>query len=307
MKNVKTFLTTFYNETVGGIPVVIKMAVPNKGRLNERAVELLQKSGIDLGEEWGRKLYVTAKEQDIEIMFIRAQDIPAFVATGAIDIGITGEDLAAESGFKIKKLMDLEFGYCRLSVAAPEASGIKSAKDIPDGSKVATSFPNLTKEYFKSIGKKVTIIEVSGAAEIMPYLGISDLISDLVASGSTLKMNRLVEVSKIMDSQAAIYSSEASLKKYGAKITDVVASIKSAMAAEDRKYLMANVPKNKLKEVQKVIPGINGPTVLNITGNDDMVAVHAVIRSKDVYNTVNDLKRLGAKGILTLSIDRLVE
>jgi len=287
--------------------VVIKLAVPNKGRLNERAVELLLKSGIDLGEEWGRKLYVMAKDQDIEVMFVRAQDIPAFIATGAIDIGITGEDLAAESGYKIKKLMDLEFGYCRLSIAAPEASGIRTADDIPNGSKVATSFPNLTKKYFKSIGKDVSIIEVSGAAEIMPYLGISDLIADLVASGSTLKMNRLVEVSKILDSQAAIYSSDVSMKKYGAQITDVVASLKSVMAAEERKYLMANVPKKKLKEVQKVIPGINGPTILNIAGNDDIVAVHAVIRSKDVYNAVNDLKRLGAKGILTLSIDRLVE
>jgi ATP phosphoribosyltransferase len=287
--------------------MAIKMAVPNKGRLNERAVELLLKSGIDLGEDWGRKLYVTAAEQNIEVMFLRAQDIPAFIATGAIDIGITGEDLAAESGYKIKKLMDLEFGYCRLSVAAPESSGIKSANDIPNGVRVATSFPNMTAKYFNSIGKKATVTEVSGAAEIMPYLGVSDLIVDLVASGSTLKMNRLVEVSKILDSQAAIYSSSASLKKNKAEIDDVVASIKSVMAAEDRKYLMADIPKDKLKQVEKVLPGIGGPTVLNIAGNDDMVAVHAVIHSKDVYKAVNDLKRLGAKGILTLSIDRLVE
>ncbi len=287
--------------------MAVKMAVPNKGRLNERAVELLLKSGIDLGEEWGRKLYVTAMEQDIEVMFLRAQDIPAFIAAGAIDIGITGEDLAAESGYKLKKLTDLEFGYCRLSVAAPEASGIKKGEDIPNGSKVATSFPNLTKKFFKSIGKDVSIIEISGAAEIMPHLGVSDIIVDLVASGSTLKMNRLAEVSKIMDSQAAVFTSDQSMKKKGPEITDVVASIKSVMAAEDRKYLMADVPKSKLGEVEKILPGIGGPTVLNIAGNDKMVAVHAVIRSKDVYKAVNDLKRLGAKGILTLSIDRLVE
>ena len=287
--------------------MAIKMAVPNKGRLNERAVELLLKAGIDLGEDWGRKLYVTAKEQNIEIMFVRAQDIPAFIATGAIDIGITGEDLAAESGYKIKKLMDLEFGICRLSVAAPESANIKTLGDIPDGVKVATSFPNLTKEFFKSKGKNATIIEVTGAAEIMPYLGISDLIVDLVASGSTLKMNRLVEVSKIMDSQAAIYSSDKAMKKNGPEIADMVASIKSVMSAEERKYLMADVPKNKLKQVEKLLPGIEGPTILNIAGNDEMVAVHVVILSKDVYKAVNDLKRLGAKGILTLSIDRLVE
>ena len=285
----------------------IKMAIPNKGRLNERAVELLSKSGIDLGEDWGRKLYIKAKEQGIEIMFVRAQDIPAFIDSGAIDIGITGEDMVAESGYELKKLMDLEFGICRLSIAAPESSGIKSIDDVPKGARIATSFPNLTKRFFASKGKDVTIIEISGAAEIMPYLGISDLISDLVASGSTLKMNRLMEIAKIIDSQAAIFTSESSFKEKGSEMADVVDSIKSVMSAEDRKYLMADVPKDKLEQVQKMLPGIGGPTVLNIAGNDQMVAVHVVVCSKDVYKAVNDLKRLGAKGILSLSIDRLVE
>lgn len=287
--------------------MAIKMAIPNKGRLNERAVELLSKSGIDLGEDWGRKLYITAKEQGIEIMFVRAQDIPAFINSGAIDIGITGEDMVEESGYELRKLMDLEFGICRLSVAAPESSGIKTIDDVQNGARVATSFPNLTKKFFSSKGKDVTVIEISGAAEIMPYLGISDMITDLVASGSTLKMNRLVEVSKIIDSQAAIFTSETSYKNKGAEMADVVDAIKSVMSAEDRKYLMADVPKSKLEQVQKMLPGIGGPTVLNIAGNDDMVAVHVVVCSKDVYKAVNDLKRLGAKGILSLSIDRLVE
>ena len=285
----------------------MKMAVPNKGRLNERAVELLLKSGIDLGEDWGRKLCITVKELDLEIMFVRAQDIPAFIAAGAIDIGITGEDIVAESGYDIKKLLDLEFGFCRLSVAAPEVSGIRTAADIRNGARVATSFPNLTKKFFESIGREVSVIEVSGAAEIMPYLGVSDLIVDLVASGSTLKTNRLVEVAEIMDSQAAIYTSEVSYDYHDIEINDLVASIRSVIAAEDRKYLMADVPKGKLEQVQRMFPGIGGPTVLNIAGNDDMVAVHVVIGAKDVYKAVNDLKRIGAKGILSLSIERLVE
>lgn len=287
--------------------MTIKMAIPNKGRLSERAVELLSKSGIDLGEDWGRKLYVTADEQDIEIMFVRAHDIPAFIDSGAIDIGITGEDMVAESGYELEKLLDLEFGICRLSVAAPEASGIKRVEDIPNGARIATSFPNLTKEFFRSKNKDVSIIEITGAAEIMPYLGVSDLITDLVASGSTLKMNRLIEISKMMDSQAAVFTSKTSLADKGQEMADVVDSIKSVMAAEDRKYLMADVPKDKLEQVQRMLPGIGGPTVLNIAGNDDMVAVHVVVSSKDVYKAVNDLKRLGAKGILSLSIDRLVE
>lgn len=287
--------------------MTVKMAIPNKGRLSERAVELLSKSGIELGEDWGRKLFVAAEEQEIEIMFVRAHDIPAFISSGAIDIGITGEDMAAESGYELKKLTDLDFGMCRLSVAAPESSNIKTAEDIPNGSRIATSFPNLTKRFFDSMGKDVSIIEITGAAEIMPYLGVSDLISDLVASGSTLRMNRLREVSKIMDSQAAVFTSQRSFQTKEREITDIVDSIKSVIAAEDRKYLMADVPKNKLEQVQNMLPGIGGPTVLNIAGNDDMVAVHAVVASKDVYKAVNDLRRLGAKGILSLSIDRLVE
>ncbi|MDR0887663.1 MAG: ATP phosphoribosyltransferase [Candidatus Methanoplasma sp.] len=287
--------------------MTVKLAVPNKGRLNERAVELLTKSGIAIGEDWGRRLYVTASDQDLEIMFVRAQDIPAFINSGAIDFGITGEDLVAESGYKLKKIMDLEFGICRLSVAAPEVSGIKSIDDIPNGTRIATSFPNITEKFFKSKGKKIEIIKVSGAAEIMPYLGISDLISDLVASGSTLKMNRMVEVGTILDSQAAVFTSEKSFSSKKSEITDVVDSIRSVIEAEDKKYLMADVPIDKLEKVQKILPGIGGPTVLNIAGNDKVVAVHAVVNSADIYKAVNDLKKLGAKGILTLSIDRLVE
>jgi ATP phosphoribosyltransferase len=287
--------------------VTVKIAIPNKGRLNERAVELLSKSGIDLGEDWGRKLYVRAKDQDAEILFVRAQDIPAFISSGAIDLGITGEDMVAESGYTLKKLLDLQFGICRLSVAVPESSGIGKFDDIPDGTRIATSFPNITGEYFRSRGKKISIIEISGAAEIMPYLGISDMISDLVATGSTLKTNRLKEICKLFDSQAAVFTSENALSSKKREIDDVVNSIKSVMAAEGRKYLMADVPIGVVEKVEKLLPGIEGPTILNIAGNKDMVAVHVVVRSEDLYKAVNDLKRLGAKGILTLSIDRLVE
>lgn len=284
--------------------MTLKLAVPNKGRLNERSVELLLKSGLDLGEDWGRKLYVTAGNQDIEIMFVRAQDIPEFVASGAVDIGMTGMDQVAESGYDLDCLLKLQFGHCRLSLAVPESSGIRNAKDIPEGSRVATSFPNSARRFFGSIGKKVEIVIVSGAAEIMPYMGVSDFIVDLVSSGSTLKTNRLVEIERIVESQAVIVS-----KKGGSarrEIMDIVDSVESVIAAESRKYLMADVPKKYLKKVQELFPGMAGPTVMNIAGREDMVAIHVVIDKSSVYESVNELKRLGAKGILTLPIDRLV-
>lgn len=286
--------------------MTLKMAVPNKGRLYERTIELLLKSGLDLGEDWGRKLYVTAKNQDIEIIFVRAQDIPEFIKSGAVDLGITGLDQIANSGYDLETLLNLDFGHCRLSVAVPETSGIKSVDDIRDGCRVATSFPDITKRFFESRGKNVKIVTVSGAAEIMPYLGVADIIVDLVSSGSTLKMNRLIEIEPLVTSQAVVATAKTPINKSIKEIMDIVDSISSVIQAENKKYLMADVPTKKLAEISKLLPGLAGPTVMNISGRDDMVAIHVVVDKKDVYDSVNELKRLGAKGILILPIDRLV-
>lgn len=288
-----------------GNGMTLRMAVPNKGRLNERTVELLIKSGLDLGEEWGRKLYITVRGQDMEIVFVRAQDVPELINTGAVDFGITGWDQVSESGYALDNLLDLEFGYCRLSVAVPEKSDFKRPSDIPDGCRVATSFPKLTKAYFDRAKKNVRIIQVSGAAEIMPYMGVSDIIVDLVSSGSTLKTNRLVEMDTIVKSQAVVVSGKLEAGKKDT-VMDIVDSIRSVIEAEKKVYLMADVPVKNLKSVEKACPGIEGPTVMNIAGRDDMVAIHVVISKDDVFNSVNKLKKLGAKGILTLPINRLV-
>ena len=286
--------------------MVLRMAVPNKGRLNERAVELLVKSGLDLGEEWGRKLYVKVKNKDIEIIFVRAQDIPSFVDSGAIDIGITGQDQIADAEADVEEILPLNFGHCRLSVAVPESCPYREVKDIPDGSRVATSFVNVTKKFFESIGKNVKIVQVTGAAEIMPYMNVSDFIVDLVSSGSTLKTNRLVEIHPILYSQAVAIANRESLKARNEEIYDIINAIKSVMNAESKKYLMADIPKSKLGDVQALFPGLAGPTVMNIAGREDMVAIHVVIDAKDIYDAVNSLQKLGGKGILTLPIDRLV-
>ncbi len=286
--------------------MTLRLGVPNKGRLNERTIELLRKSGLDLGEDIGRKLYVKVANQDLEVMFVRAQDIPGFIAAGAIDMGITGLDELAESGHELVNALNLEFGYCHLSVAVPEESGITDASQIKDGSRIATSFPNLTKRYFESMRKDVSVIVVTGAAEIMPYLGISDYIVDLVSTGSTLKMNRLREVGTIVESQAAVITSESALAEHSVKIQEIVDSIKSVIIAEEKKYLMANIPRDKLAEAEAIIPGMDGPTILEVAGNADFVAVHAVVDSDKVFHTINELKKIGARGILTTPIERLV-
>ena len=286
--------------------MTLRLGVPNKGRLNERAVDLLIRAGIDLGEDIGRRLYVKARNQDLEVIFVRAQDIPVFIAEGAIDFGITGLDETAESGKDLIRALDLQFGFCHLAVAVPDDSGITDASQIKNGSRIATSFPNLTRQYFERLGIQVQIITVTGACEIMPYVGVSDYITDLVSTGSTLKTNRLREVGSIIESQAAIITSRKAMDQKGQAIQDIIDSLNSVMLAEDKKYLMADIPKDKLAEVEKIIPGIGGPTVLEIAGNPDFLAVHAVINTKDVFKTIADLKRLGARGILTTPIERLV-
>jgi ATP phosphoribosyltransferase len=170
----------------------------------------------------------------------------------------------------------------------------------------ATSFPNISRRFFESKGKKIEIVNVGGAAEIMPYLGVSDGIVDLVSSGATLRTNRLVEVETLLQSQAVVVTSKGALAKKKDAIMDIVNSVKSVIDAENKKYLMADVPKDKLDEVEKIIPGIGGPTVLPIAGNSDYVAVQAVIDNKDVFKTIAALKKLGAKGTLTTPIERLV-
>ena len=286
--------------------MTLKFGVPNKGRLNERAVELLTKSGIDLGEDIGRKLYIRARNHDVEVLFLRAQDIPEFIASGAIDLGITGQDQVAESGYELVERLPLEFGYCHMAVAVPEVSGITDASQIKDGSRAATSYPNIARRYFESIGKDVKVIEVTGAAEVMPYIGISDFIVDLVSTGSTLKMNRMVEAARILDSQACIFTCREAMDRCGDAIDELADSIKSVIDAERKKYLMANVPRDRIADAEKIVPGLEGPTILDIAGNSGYVALHAVIDSKDTFHTILELKKIGAKGILTTAIERLV-
>ena len=289
--------------------MTLKMAIPNKGRLNEKAVELITKAGISLGDDWGRRLNINVPGLGLEVFLIRAQDIPIFVDSGAVDFGITGQDVTAEADVRVKEILDLGYGRCRLAVAAPEDSEIAKSGVMKDGIRVATSFPELTKKFFRSKGIKADIVFVQGAAEIMPMLGVSDCISDLVATGSTLRMNRLKEVQVIMESQACVIASEKAMADPAKsdRIGEIVDALRSVISAEGKKYVMADVPRDRLPDAEKIIPGIGGPTVVDIAGKEGWVAVQAVVGNESCYRVVADLKKIGARGILTMPIERLVD
>lgn len=289
----------------------ISIAVPNKGRLSEASVQLLGRAGlsIDTAATNARQLFAMTWEGRVRILFVRATDIPELVQDGMADLGITGLDLILETGKKVETLMDLKFGKCRLIAAVPEKRGITDLAGLPKSFTVATSFPNLTRAFFKKQRRDVKIVAVSGATEVMPHIGVADVITDLSATGSTLAMNDLVEIASIQDSTAQLIGNKAALKDAGKRelIDDVQFAIGSVVHARGKRYLMADVPTDRLAEVQKILPGIAGPTVMDIFGRNDIKAVHVVVDEDEVYSAMRALKRIGGKGILLVPVDRMVK
>ncbi|QRK07099.1 ATP phosphoribosyltransferase [Archangium violaceum] len=283
---------------------MLKIALPNKGRLSDEVRELFNDAGLEVRVR-GERALTASLGGEFEAIFVRAQDIPEFVADGAADAGVTGWDLVCESGRELELLMDLEFGRCRLVVAAREESGIQKLEDIQDGVRVASSFTRLTQEFFTKRGQKVTVVPVSGATEIAPHLGIADIIVDLTSTGSTLKMNGLREVGTVVQSSARLIARKGHAPEAAAKLEELRQALGSVLAARGKRYLMANVPRRVLSNVREVLPGLNGPTVVDVQGGD-YVAVHAVVPAKSIYRTIAALKTLGCEGILVTRIERLM-
>lgn len=288
-----------------------RIALPNKGRLADDTRELFTDAGLDVRIRGDRALSASLGGL-FDAIFVRASDIPEFVADGAADLGVTGWDLVAESGRDVVSLLDLELGRCRLSVAATDDSGITGANDVATGARVATSFPRLTAEYFAARGCAVQIVPVSGAAEIAPHLGIADVIVDLVSSGSTLRVNGLHEVATVLQSSARLVAARSTADSLrvdtpeSRALRDLIAALESVIRAKGQRYLMANVPRQRLTEVRSILPGLGGPTVIDVLNGADHVAVHAVVPAADIYQTIGALRAVGATGLLVTRIERLV-
>jgi ATP phosphoribosyltransferase len=286
---------------------MLRIALPNKGRLNQDCRELLNDAGLEVRSSSDRAL-TASLGGEFEAIFVRAQDIPEFVADGAADAGVTGWDLVAESGRPLESRLDLEFGPCRLVVAGREDGAIRSLDDLQGTPRVATVFPNLTRSFFAAHGKSVQVVPVSGAVEVAPHLGIADLIVDLTSTGSTLKVNGLREVATVLQSSARLITAakpadDASRRR---SLDELVQALKSVVAARGQRYVMANVPRSRLDEVKKVLPGISGPTIIDLMNGGTMVAVHAVAPAASIYKTLNAIKQLGGEGILVTRIERLM-
>ena len=284
----------------------LRIALPSKGRISNPAVKLLENAGIGIKDTANRKLFSETYDEEISVMFTRAADIPEFVADGAADLGMTGLDLIEEKDVDIEILEDLNFGSAKLVLAVPEDSRINNILDIEDGALVATEFPNLTKKYLKNKGINVKIVELSGSTEIAPFIGVADIVADLTSTGTTLKMNHLKIIDTILESSIKLIANKRSFRDKNEKIEAIRTGIKGVLDAEGKKLVMMNVAKEFLEDVKKTMPGLTGPTVSQVVSNENIVAVQAVVDEREVFNTVNKLKKIGARDILVVPIERII-
>ena len=284
----------------------LKIAIPNKGRLSEKIYELLNAAGLNFEAKSERCLHITTQDKKCSIIFVRTQDIPKFLDAKVAHIGFTGLDIVKEEGIELDVIKRFDFGYCDMVVAVKEEDKYQKTEDLPDTINVATSFPNIAKNYFKQMGKTAKIIEVNGAVEITPSLGLSDVIVDITSSGSTLKQNRLRIIDKIMDSSCVIVQRKDLSNEIKKQISALLTAINAVMDAKEKKYLMVNLPKTKLEELKTFLPGLSSPTVMTLWGDDKNVAVHVVVDKDKIYDSINHLKAIGGEGILILTVDQMV-
>ena len=281
----------------------LRLAIPNKGRLVEPTVELLRNAGL-VFEEHERSLVARVRNFDLDILFVRTNDVIEFVGDGVADLGVTGEDLLAETGAELPRLRTLGYGQCRLTAAVPTDSRLASIADVA-GLRVATSHPNATRRYFEGHGVPVDVVSISGAVEVAPRLGLAEAIVDLVSTGSTLVMNGLRPIADVLESEAILIANPAALRERAAPIGSVETMLSAVIAARDRKYLMMNAPASHLGELEALLPGLESPSVIPLA-HEGMIAIHAVVGADDVWGLLPRLKAAGASGILVLPIEKIV-
>ncbi len=275
----------------------LRIGVPSKGRLSEVAGELLKEAGLSFRRQ-ERSLFARCRELPLDITFLRTEDIPVLCAEGAIDMGITGGDLVAESGVELLHRLDLGVGTCRLAVCVPEDSAVTSPADL-NGRRVATSFPHVTAGYLKQHRAAAHLVNLSGSVEIMIALGVADAIVDLVETGSTLAANRLRILSEIGTYQTVLVQNKAGRQQ---ELADrVVRRLEGVVIARSYSLLEYNVPRAKLPAAEKITPGFKSPTVSALE-DADWCAVRVMVRRTEVIEIMERLESLGASAILETEI-----
>lgn len=279
--------------------MTVRLALPNKGRLEQPAIDLLRQSGMSF-ETADRTLAVPVRNMPVELLFVRADDIPELVADGVAELGITGRDLVEEVGLKVEVLTALGFGRCRLTAAVPERSPITSLEAFT-GARVATSHPRTAQRFFDDKGIAITPVPLHGSVEVAPKLDVADAIVDLVSSGSTMMINGLRPVVTVLESEALLIGSGGRSSVAGS----IATMAQAVVAARRKRYVLMNAPADRVAEIERIIPGIEAPSVVPLAHNG-MVAVHSVVDADDVWQVLPELEEVGASGILVLPIQQMI-
>ena len=282
---------------------MLRIAVQSKGRLYDETMELLQESGISLGVS-KRTLLIQAGNFPVEVLFLRDDDIPQSVAGGVADVGIVGENEFVERQEKADVIKRLGFSRCRLSLAIPKAIDYQGLEWF-NGKKIATSYPGILKSFLKNKGIKADIHVITGSVEIAPGIGLADAIFDIVSSGSTLVSNNLREVEVVMQSEALLIGNPKMDAEKKAILEELLFRFDAVKAAQGKKYIMMNVPDDRMSEVLAELPGIKSPTVMPLA-TKGWSSVHTVLDEKRFWEIIGKLKAAGAEGILVLPIEKMI-
>lgn len=275
----------------------LRIGVPSKGRLAEVAADLLHEAGLSFRRQ-ERSLFARCREMPIEVTFLRTEDIPVLCAEGAIDLGITGSDLIAESGAELTTRLELGFGRCRLAICVPEESTVQSPDEL-DGCRVATSFPHVTERYLATHDATAHIVTLTGSVEIMIALGVADAVVDLIETGSTLAANRLRLLAEIGHYETVLVQNRAARQ---ADLADrIVRRLEGVVIARAYSLLEYNIARTKLAEAEKITPGFNSPTVSALE-DPEWCAVRVMVRRSEVIEIMDQLETLGASAILEMQI-----
>lgn len=282
---------------------MLRIAVQSKGRLYEDTMKLLSEAGIKIPSS-RRTLLVEASNFPIEVLYLRDDDIPQSVATGVADLGIVGENELTEKAADVDVARRLGFSRCRLSLAIPKGVDYPGLTWF-NGRKVATSYPRILQRFFAEKGVTADVHVITGSVEISPGIGLSDAIFDIVSSGSTLVSNNLREVEVVMQSEALLIADKALSEEKRATLDELLFRIEAVKAAEDKKYVLMNVPSERLEDVIAVLPGAKSPTVMPLA-TPGWNSLHTVIDEKRFWEVISQLKALGAQGILVMPIEKMI-
>ena len=281
----------------------IRIAIQKSGRLSEKSLELLQEAGINLNNG-SRKLRSEAQHFPLEVIYLRDDDIPQYVEDGVAHIGIVGENEYAEKECQVDLVERLGYSRCRLSIAIPKANHYEGLENLK-GKRIATSYPVILERYLERHGITSDIHVLSGSVELAPSIGMADAIFDIVSSGSTLISNGLKEVEVIMKSEAVVIANNALDPEIRTILEDLLFRLRSVMAARNNKYILLNAPNEKLQEIVSLLPGMKSPTVMPLA-DEGWSSVHSVLSEREFWSVIDQLKALGAQGILVIPIEKMI-